>query len=151
MKPHLKWTLTGLALLTICWGFAVERPAPAATESDHRYLIENDSAVATVEPPPHDGDGMSTAFSYFKSDTDLKLIFRKRVMRPGSTVGYHEQTHDEIYYFASGTADLQMNGKTIPVGPGDAVLTKAGSWHGVKQTGPTEMVFFIVYEEQPAP
>ena len=151
MKTERMWMFHVVLLLVTSWGLGAEPPGASAAESEPGYLIENDLDVAIQEPPPHDGAGMSTAYSYFTSLEDLKLIFRKRILQPGATVGYHEQKHDEIYYVVSGTADLEMNGKTIPVGPGDAILTRGGSWHGLRQTGTAEFVFFIVYEEQATP
>lgn len=151
MKPQLGLMLLMLALLTLSWSCEAEVPMKSSKYPQPGYIIDNDSDVATRERPPHEGEGMSMAFSYFKAAKDLKLIFRKRVMEPGSSVGYHEQTHDEIYYVVSGTGDLGMNEKIIPVGPGDAILTLAGSWHGLQQTGNEELVFFIVYEEQDEP
>ena len=151
MQSRLGLMLLTLALLTLSWNCETEAPMTSPKHPQPGYLIDNDSDVATRERPPHEGEGMSTAFSYFKAAKDLKLIFRKRVMEPGSSIGYHEQKHDEIYYVLSGTADLEMNGETIPVGSGDAILTLGGSWHGLQQTGSEELVFFIIYEEQDEP
>ncbi len=41
----------------------------------------------------------------------LSLVFRKRTFHPGSGVGYHEQTEDEIYYVLSGKGEMTLDGK----------------------------------------
>jgi mannose-6-phosphate isomerase-like protein (cupin superfamily) len=73
------------------------------------------------------------------------LALRKRVLRPGSAIGYHLQETDEIYYIISGTGQMQMNGKNFPVNAGDAILTRPGSSHGLKQTGHQDLALMIAY------
>ena len=48
----------------------------------------------------------------------------------------------------SGTGVMQMNGAEFPVKPGDAVLTRPGSSHGIKQTGREDLVLIINYEKK---
>jgi mannose-6-phosphate isomerase-like protein (cupin superfamily) len=73
-------------------------------------------------------------------------VFRKRVLHPGSSIGYHKQERDEVYYILSGTGEMEMNGKTFHVKTGDAILTRPGSSHGLKQSGKDDLVIFISYE-----
>ena len=65
------------------------------------YVLEHEKDIAQEQPPPHDGVGMSTAYSFFARAPGLKLAFRKRVLKPGSAIGYHLQKEDEIYYMLS--------------------------------------------------
>ena len=55
---------------------------------------------------------------------------------PGSGIGYHEQTEDEIYYVLSGHGTMTADGKSFDVDPGTAVLTRTGSSHGCWPTKP---------------
>ena len=84
-------------------------------------------------------------YSFFAKANNLKMTFRKRVLRPGSAIGYHLQKEDEVYYIVSGSGEMQMNGKTFPVKAGDAILTRAGSSHGLKQTAKDDLVIIIAY------
>jgi mannose-6-phosphate isomerase-like protein (cupin superfamily) len=43
---------------------------------------------------------------------------------------------------------MQMNGKTFPVKAGDAILTRPGSSHGLKQTGNDDLVIIINYKNE---
>jgi len=70
-------------------------------------------------------------------------------LKPGSGIGYHEQTEDEIYYVLSGRGAMTVDGKTFDVGPGTAVLTRPGSSHGLKQVGSEDLVILINYEQKP--
>ena len=75
------------------------------------------------------------------------LVFRKRALKPGSGIGYHEQTEDEIYYVLSGRGIMTLDGKEVEVGPGTAILTRTGSSHGLKQTGAEDLVILINYQQ----
>lgn len=109
------------------------------------YILEHEKDIAKEEPPPHDGVGMSTAYSFFGNAPGLKLAFRKRVLRPGSAIGYHLQKEDEIYYILSGTGIMKMNGDSFAVKAGDGILTRPGSSHNLQQTGADSLVVIINY------
>jgi mannose-6-phosphate isomerase-like protein (cupin superfamily) len=124
--------------------------AGATAGSPEGYILEHDADVAKTGPAPHNGPGRSTGYSFFEKATDFKQIFRKRVLHLGAAIGYHPQKEDEVYYILSGEGVMQMNGKEFPVKPGDAILTRPGSSHGLKQTGKDDLTLIIVYERQPA-
>jgi mannose-6-phosphate isomerase-like protein (cupin superfamily) len=105
--------------------------------------------VAKTGPAPHSGPGRSTGYNFFEKAADFKQIFRKRVLHPGAAIGYHPQKEDEVYYILSGEGIMQMNGAEFPVKPGDAILTRPGSSHGLKQTGKDDLTLIIVYEKRP--
>lgn len=114
--------------------------------SDQGYVLERDAEVARSGPAPHNGPGKSTGYSFFEKAPGFNYAFRKRVLHPGAAIGYHLQKEDEIYYILSGSGVMQMNGKEFPVNPGDAILTRPGSSHGLKQTGDSDLVLIISYE-----
>lgn len=120
--------------------------APTAAEG---YILEHDAEVAKTGPAPHSGPGRSTGYNFFEKAADFKQIFRKRVLHPGAAIGYHPQKEDEVYYILSGAGVMQMNGNEFPVKPGDAILTRPGSSHGLKQTGKDDLTLIIVYEKRP--
>jgi mannose-6-phosphate isomerase-like protein (cupin superfamily) len=119
-----------------------ELKAPAA----EGYILERDAEVAKTGPAPHSGPGSSTGYSFFEKAAGFKQVFRKRVLHPGAAIGYHLQKEDEVYYILSGEGVMQMNSKEFPVKPGDAILTRPGSSHGLKQTGKDDLTLIIVYE-----
>ena len=113
------------------------------------YIIERDSQVAAQQPGPHDGGGQTVGYSFFAKVPKLNLIFRKRALKPGAGIGYHEQNEDEIYYVLSGRGVMTLDGKEHEVGPGTAILTRPGSSHGLKQVGSEDLVIMINYEVEP--
>ena len=123
--------------------------APNKPEKPGGYVLERDKDVARNEPGTHKGGGETIGYSFFSKTPNLKLVFRKRAFKPGSAIGYHLQREDEIYYVLSGRGMMTIDGKEFEVGPGDAVLTRPGSSHGLKQIGKEDLVILINYEQAP--
>ena len=109
------------------------------------YILEHEKDIAKEQPSPHNGTGMSRGYSFFANARGLKLAFRKRVLKPGSSIGYHLQEEDEIYYIESGTGIMKVNNDSFTVKTGDAILTRPGCSHGLRQTGKNELVVIINY------
>jgi mannose-6-phosphate isomerase-like protein (cupin superfamily) len=110
------------------------------------YIIEHDAEVAANQPGTHNGGGQTVGYSFFSKVPNLRLVFRKRALKPGSGIGYHEQKEDEIYYVLSGRGVMTLDGKAVDVGPGTAILTRPGSSHGLKQVGTEDLVIMLNYE-----
>ena len=145
MKKYVPISVTAIVFLVaglfISSAFAKQKQQPG-------YILEHEKDIAIAEPGSHNGGGNSTAHKFFKAATNSKLQFTKRVLHPGSAIGYHLQKEEEIYYIASGTGEMQMNGEIFMVQTGDAILTLAGSSHGLKQTGKDDLVVIINYEKK---
>ena len=109
------------------------------------YIFEHEKDVIKNEPGPHDGGGTTTVNNFFVKDKNVKVAFRKRALHPGSTIGYHLQKEEEVYYILSGSGEMNMNGETFTVRSGDAILTHPGSSHGFKQEGKEDLVLIITY------
>ena len=85
-------------LLTVCC-FSQSKPA---------YILEHEKDIAKSEAGTHNGGGNTTGYSFFSKADSLKLTFRKRILHPGSAIGYHLQKEDEVYYIISGAGEMQM-------------------------------------------
>ncbi len=120
-----------------------QKPTPGG------YIIEHDTDIAKNEPGTHKGGGETIGYSFFAKAPNLKLIFRKRALHPGSGIGLHTQTEDEIYYVLSGRGTMTLDGKSVDITPGTAVLTRTGSSHSLKQVGSEDLVILINYEVEP--
>ena len=64
-------------------------------------------------------------------------------------IGLHTQTEDEIYDVLSGRGMMTLDGQSVDITPGTAVLTRSGSSHSLKQVGSEDLVILINYEVQP--
>ena len=142
MKHRPALTLVIALLLSSAWvaGTAREQPQRGG------YVIQRDSEIAKEEPGTHKGGGRTIGYSFFNDVPNLRLVLRKRALKPGSAIGYHEQNEDEIYYVLSGRGEMTIDEKTFEVRAGDAILTRPGSSHGLKQTGAEDLVIMINYE-----
>jgi quercetin dioxygenase-like cupin family protein len=120
---------------------AQQQPMPGG------FIVEHDAEIALEEPGTHGGGGQTIGYSFFKNAPRLKLVFRKRALKPGAAIGYHLQKEDEIYYVLSGRGTMTIDGKSFEVTPGTAVLTRPGSSHGLKQIGDQDLVIMINYEQ----
>ncbi len=119
---------------------------PVFSQTVQPYILEHETDIAKAEPGTNNGGGNTTGYSFFSKADGLKMAFRKRILHLGSSIGYHLQNQDEIYYIISGAGEMQMNGKTFPVKAGDAILTRPGSSHGLKQTGNGDLAIIIAYQ-----
>jgi mannose-6-phosphate isomerase-like protein (cupin superfamily) len=125
-------------------------PAPhAAPTPNPGSRIERDADVAVKQPGPHEGGGTTTAYPFFADLKDLRLVFRKRALHAGASIGVHTQEDDEIYYVISGTGEYTLDGKTTTVSAGTALLTRRGSSHSLRQTGKEDLVILITYLNKP--
>jgi mannose-6-phosphate isomerase-like protein (cupin superfamily) len=143
-------TMSRLAVVPgiVLLGATLSSQAGSATHpTPGGYVIEHDADVAKTEPGTHNGGGETIGYSFFAKTPNLHLVFRKRALKPGSGIGYHEQKEDEIYYVLSGRGVMTLDGKDVEVGPGTAVLTRTGSSHGLKQVGTDDLVILINYPQ----
>jgi lysophospholipase L1-like esterase/mannose-6-phosphate isomerase-like protein (cupin superfamily) len=107
--------------------------------------VQHDSEIATPDGGPHQGGGETVGHWFFR-ESGAPFVFRKRIMHPGSSIGYHLHDKDEIYYIQEGEGELTFNGQVSIVGPGTAIFTRPGDSHGLKPAGDGDLVLIIVYE-----
>jgi mannose-6-phosphate isomerase-like protein (cupin superfamily) len=91
-----------------------------------------------------DGSAMQRADG---SVRDLKLIYPETgfdamslclgvvEIDPGHHTPLHRHRCEEVYYVIGGAGELESAGKRYPIGPGSAVLNRAGVLHRVFNTG----------------
>lgn len=137
--------VTGALVIGGMAGVAGGQSAATSRSAAPRSLVVEESSIAVHQPGPHDGGGDTTAFPFFADVPDLKLGFRKRVLHKGSTIGYHLQDFDEVYYILSGTGEYTLNGMRRQVGPGAAMLTRPGDSHGLRPIGDGDLTLIIAF------
>lgn len=60
------------------------------------YVLVRETDVAKKAPGPHDGKGISTGYVFFDNVPGFKISFRKRVLHPGASIGYHKHIIHQI-------------------------------------------------------
>lgn len=140
MKKYLVIAIAFFAagsLASSAWGRRIQQEG---------YILEYEKDLAAEQPGPHSGGGNTTAYNFFTKAPGFKLAFRKRLLHAGSSIGYHLQKEDEIYYIISGSGEMKMNGESFTVNAGDAILTRPGSSHGIKPAAQEDLSLMIAYE-----
>jgi mannose-6-phosphate isomerase-like protein (cupin superfamily) len=69
-------------------------------------------------------------------------------IHPGETVPAHTHTdEDQVYYVATGSGYVILDGVRTDVAAGDGVLIPIGTEHEITNTGtePLDYVFFVVF------
>jgi mannose-6-phosphate isomerase-like protein (cupin superfamily) len=146
MRRRAKYVATAVAAITlVATGYSLGRSTGLRSAVANGSIIEHDSLVAKNEAGPHNGGGQTTGYSFFTKSKKLPMVFRKRALHPGSSIGHHTQQEDEIYYVLSGQGDLLLDGVRSTVGPGTAILTRVGSSHSIKPIGDKDLVLIITY------
>lgn len=140
--------MRNFALAVLFFTFFISTAAKAQTADTTKYILQNDVEVAKTEPGTHNGGGETIGFNFFAQAKNLKTIFRKRILKPGSSIGYHLQKEDEIYYVISGNGKMKMNDKVFSVKQGDAILTRPGSSHGIEPDAGNDLIILIAYERK---
>ena len=124
--------------------------AAGAAEKRSDSYVQNETALAVEQPGPHQGEGTSTAYPFFDDAEGFRVVFRKRALHKGATIGLHTNDKDEVYYVLSGRGELTLEGKLSEVGPGDAILTRDGDSHGLRQLGDEDLVILVVFPKRPS-
>jgi mannose-6-phosphate isomerase-like protein (cupin superfamily) len=122
----------------------VRIPTRATCSRTSRTVVD-ESILAREQPGPHGGNGTTTSFPFFADEPDLGFFFRKRVLHAGAGIGLHQHDHDEVYYIVSGQGRYTLDGREYDVGPGQALLTRTGSTHAMRQVGDADLVILITY------
>jgi mannose-6-phosphate isomerase-like protein (cupin superfamily) len=145
--------LVACAVLAGCSKDEGTSPDQAATARHvrNRYFLREDAAVSKTEPGPHDGTGQTTAYRYFDDVPDARVIFRKRALHPGASIGMHVLSHDEVYYIVSGQGELSVDDRRVAVGPDSAVFLHEGADVGIRQTGEADLVIIVAYPPAKTP
>ena len=130
-------------MLVVALIIAVSVSKAQSVQQD-KYTLEQDEKVAKQDPGPHNGGGVTIGYSFFDKVKDYKTAFKKRTLKAGSSIGYHLQEQDEVYYILEGKGQMKMNGETFMVRAGDAILTRSGSSHGLTPKG-GDLTLIIVY------
>jgi len=144
MKDALSWSYAATIAAVVAATTYVVAAEPAR-HVRNRFFMKRDAEVAHVEPGPHEGTGKTTAYRYFDDVADARVIFRKRALHKGASIGMHVLSHDEVYYIVSGRGVLTVDDTRREVGPDTAIFMHEGADVGIQQTGEQDLVLIVSY------
>ncbi|MGH3438959.1 MAG: cupin domain-containing protein [Sciscionella sp.] len=102
----------------------------------------------------HGGGELTTVQWYFLDQTRLPVAVHMWELPPGGAEGMHSHDEneqlEELYLVVEGSGEMRVDGKTHPLGPGDAVLAPIGSDHDLRNTGTATLKVVVIWG-RPAP
>jgi mannose-6-phosphate isomerase-like protein (cupin superfamily) len=144
MQPRPNAALI-LACITLVAGCGQTPPGDASRHVRNRFFVRQDTDVTRVEPAPHAGGGQTTAYRYFDDVADAEVIFRKRALHRGASIGMHVLSHDEVYYVLSGRGEVRVDDRKQDVEPNTAIFMHEGADVGIWQKGEEDLVLIVAY------
>ena len=109
-------------------------------------VVVSEKDVMVREAPPHGAIGMSTAYRISDAAPQpRRMEFRRRVLDPGSAIGEHPISHDEVYYVTAGRGVVISDGVEAELAPGMAAYLYEGAVVGIRQTGAEPLSLIISY------
>lgn len=77
-------------------------------------------------------------------------MFAQVTLAPGCAVGYHQHKgNNETYYILSGNGLYTEDGQNVQVTAGDVAFCPDGGFHGLKNTGSSDIVFIALIATTP--
>ncbi len=94
-----------------------------------------------------DGDGTAEIKHIYKGD-ELKgntRLCAQITLEPNASIGTHiHENEEEVYYILEGEGEVIDDGQPVAVKKGDAILTRDGASHSIRNTGNADLVFMAV-------
>lgn len=111
--------------------------------------IRNPRAIPPIEKSIHAGEGLARSRKLFGADdfaSGLRYVSHTE-LPPGASIGEHghADTREEIYLILRGTGKVRIDAEEHPVGPGDTILTRAGSRHALFNDGQETLEVFVFW------
>lgn len=74
------------------------------------------------------------------------LVVSSTFLRAGKeTSGHRHEGQEEVYHFIKGNGKMEVDHRTVDVGPGDVILVEDGEFHKVFNTGHLGLYFVCVF------
>lgn len=87
-----------------------------------------------TEQPPFttaDGSTIRSLLDRTNAPVERQSLAEASLPPGGSTQRHYHRDSEEFYFLLEGGGTMEIDGETHPVGPGDAVLIPAGTWHQI--------------------
>ena len=78
-----------------------------------------------------DGSTIRSILDRTNAPVEKQSLAEARVPAGGATQRHYHGLAEEFYFILEGAGEMEIDGATRIVGPGDAVLIPAGAWHSI--------------------
>jgi mannose-6-phosphate isomerase-like protein (cupin superfamily) len=83
-----------------------------------------------------DGSAIRSILDRTNAPVQNQSLAEARVPAGGRTQRHYHKIAEEFYFILEGAGEIELDGERRLVGPGDAILIPAGSWHTIMATEP---------------
>lgn len=78
-----------------------------------------------------DGSTIRSILDRSNAPVQNQSLAEARVPAGGATERHYHRISEEFYFILEGSGEMEIDGATREVGPGDAILIPAGAWHSI--------------------
>ncbi len=83
-----------------------------------------------------DGSTIRSILDRTNAPVEKQSLAEARVPAGSATQRHYHKLAEEFYFILDGTGEMEIDGDTRTVGPGDAILIPAGAWHTITAQAP---------------
>ncbi len=116
-------------------------------------MIRRSQTLASrPSPAMRGGEGVGQVQAYFdpQSFSTPLAAFNVMILEPGVSIGEHRhEGSEEVYWVLEGRAEVTDEGQAALLEPGDALLTRDGQSHSLRNPGPGRLRFLAVLVRNP--
>ncbi len=94
-------------------------------------------------------NGPAKAFWYLTKDDTKSLNVKLSIVAPDvpRTHAAHSHPEQEVFFILEGQAEVEMNGKTVVLGPNSSFYCPPGSQHGIRRVSDTTLKYLVIKTE----
>ena len=97
-----------------------------------------------IEPVAHETNN-SRQFMWGRTHDGYFFDMHETELKPGEMPhAAHEHPHEEMTMLREGTLEVEIQGKTSRIGPGDVVYVASNQHHGWRNVGTTTAKYFVI-------
>jgi mannose-6-phosphate isomerase-like protein (cupin superfamily) len=78
-----------------------------------------------------DGSTIRSILDRTNAPVEKQSLAEAQVPAGCATQRHYHKLAEEFYFILEGSGDMEIDGATRKVGPGDAILISAGAWHTI--------------------
>ncbi|MGA3172603.1 MAG: cupin domain-containing protein [Chthoniobacteraceae bacterium] len=83
-----------------------------------------------------DGSKIRSILDRTNAPVENQSLAEASVPSGSSTQRHYHKMSEEFYFILEGTGQMEIDGETRKVGPGDAILIRRGAWHAIAAREP---------------
>lgn len=99
-----------------------------------RFNVRAVTILNLEQQPPFttkDGSTIRSILDRTNAPVQNQSLAEARVPAGGATQRHYHRLAEEFYFILTGTGEMEIDGESRTVGPGDAILIPPGAWHTI--------------------